>query len=46
MPIFSIVELIPFLSISVCCFWFGLSQTRKQSLGEMGVASTEKVADL
>ena len=33
----SIVELTPFLSISVCCFWFRLSQTRKQSLEKMGL---------
>ena len=31
----SIVELTPFLSISVCWFW--LSQTRKRSLEEMGL---------
>ena len=31
----SVVELTPFLSISVCWFW--LSQTRKQSLEEMGL---------
>ena len=35
----SVVELIPFLSISVCWFWFWfrLSQTRKRSLEEMGL---------
>ena len=33
----SVVELTPFLSISVCCFWFRLSQTRKRSLEEMGL---------
>ena len=33
----SVVELTPFLSISVCWFWFRLSQTRKQSLEEMGL---------
>ena len=33
----SIVELTPFLSISVCWFWFWLSQTRKRSLEEMGL---------
>ena len=31
----SVVELTPFLSISVCWFW--LSQTRKRSLEEMGL---------
>ena len=31
----SVVELTPFLSISVCWFWFRLSQTRKRSLEEM-----------
>ena len=31
----SVVELTPFLSISVCWFW--LSQTRKWSLEEMGL---------
>ena len=30
----SVVELTPFLSISVCWFW--LSQTKKRSLEEMG----------
>ena len=34
MPIF---ELTPFLSISVCWFWFQLSQTRKWSPEEMGL---------
>ena len=33
----SVVELTPFLSISICCFWFRLSQTRKRSPGEMGL---------
>ena len=33
----SVVELTPFLSISVCWFWFWLSQTRKQSSEEMGL---------
>ena len=33
----SVVELTPFLSISVCWFWFRLSQTRKRSLEEMGL---------
>ena len=33
----SVVELTPFLSISVCWFWFRLSQTRKQSLEETGL---------
>ena len=34
----SVVELTPFLSIiSVCWFWFRLSQTRKQSPKEMGL---------
>ena len=31
----SVVELTPFLTISVCWFWFRLSQTRKRSLEEM-----------
>ena len=31
----SVVELTPFLSISVCCFWLWLSQTRKWSPEEM-----------
>ena len=33
----SVVELTPFLSISVCWFWFQLSQTRKWSPEEMGL---------
>ena len=33
----SVVELMPFLSISVCWFWFWLLQTRKQSPEEMGL---------
>ena len=33
----AVVELTPFLSISVCWFWFRLSQTRKRSLKEMGL---------
>ena len=33
----SVVELTPFLSISVCWLWFRLSQTRKRSLEEMGL---------
>ena len=33
----SVVELTPFLSISVGLFWFWLSQTRKRSLEEMGL---------
>ena len=33
----SVVELTPFLSISVCWFWFRLLQTRKQRLEEMGL---------
>ena len=32
-----LVELTPFLSISVCWFWFRLSQTRKRSPEEMGL---------
>ena len=32
-----VVELTPFLSISVCWFWFQLSQTRKGSPEEMGL---------
>ena len=33
----SVVDLTPFLSVSVCWFWFWLSQTRKRSLEEMGL---------
>ena len=33
----SVVELTPFLSISVCRFWFWLSQNRKRSPEEMGL---------
>ena len=33
----SVVELTPFLSISVCLFWFQLLQTRKRSPEEMGL---------
>ena len=33
----SVVELTPFLSMSVCWFWFRLSQTRKRSPEEMGL---------
>ena len=33
----SVVELTPFLNISLCWFWFRLLQTRKQSLKEMGM---------
>ena len=33
----SVVELTPFLSISVCWFWCRLSQTRKRSPEEMGL---------
>ena len=33
----SVVELAPILSISVCWFWFRLSQIRKQSPEEMGL---------
>ena len=32
-----VVELTPFLSISVCWFWFWLSQTGKRSPEEMGL---------
>ena len=32
-----VVELTPFSSISVCWFWFWLSQTRKWSPAEMGL---------
>ena len=32
----SVVELTPFLSISVCWFWFRLWQTKKRSPEEMG----------
>ena len=32
-----VIELTPFLSISVCWFWFWLSQTRKWSPEEMGL---------
>ena len=33
----SVVQLIPFLSISVCWFWFRLSLTRKRSPEETGL---------
>ena len=33
----SVVELTPFLSISVCWFWFRLLQTRKRSPEERGL---------
>ena len=33
----SVFELTPFLSISVCWFWFWLLQTRKRSPEEMGL---------
>ena len=33
----SVVELTPFLSISVFCFWFRLLQTRKRRPEEMGL---------
>ena len=33
----SVIELTLFLSISVCLFWFRLSQTRKRSPEEMGL---------
>ena len=33
----SVVELTPFLSISVCWFWVRLSQTRKRSPEDMGL---------
>ena len=33
----SVVELTPFLSISVCWFWFRLSQTRKRCPEEKGL---------
>ena len=33
----SVVKLTPFLSISVCWFWFRLSQTRKWNPEEMGL---------
>ena len=33
----SVVELTPFLSISVCLCWFQLLQTRKRSPEEMGL---------
>ena len=33
----SVVELTPFLSISVCWFWFQLLQIRKRSPEEMGL---------
>ena len=32
-----VVEFTPFLSISVCWFWFWLSQTRKRGPEEMGL---------
>ena len=33
----SVVEVTPLLSISVCWFWFWLSQIRKRNPGEMGL---------
>ena len=33
----SVVDLTAFLSISVCWFWFRLSQTKKWNPGEMGL---------
>ena len=41
----SVVELTPFLSISVCWFWFWLSQTRSGAWKRWGCWS-EKVAEL
>ena len=38
----SVVELTPFLSISVCWFWFGLLQSRKRSPEEMGLLSLKR----
>ena len=37
-----VVELRPFLSISVCWFWFRLSQTREVEPGRDGVASLKR----
>ena len=33
----AVVELTTLSSISVCCFWFRLSQIRKKSMEEMGL---------
>ena len=38
----SVVELIPFLSISVCLFWFQLSQNGEAEPGRDGVTSLKK----
>ena len=38
----SVVELTPFLSISVCWFWFWLLQTREVEPGRDGVASLKR----
>ena len=38
----SVVELTPFLSISVCWFWFWLSQTREAEPGRDGVARLKR----
>ena len=38
----SVVELTPFLRISVCWFWFQLSQTREAEHRRDGVASLKR----
>ena len=38
----SVVELTPFLSISVCWFWFRLLQTREAEPERDGVASLKR----
>ena len=38
----SVVDSTSFLSISVCWFWFRLSQTRKRSSQETGVARMKR----
>ena len=38
----SVVELTPFLSISVCLFWFQLLQTREAEPEKDGVASLKR----
>ena len=37
-----VVELTPFLSISICWFWFRLSQTREAEPGRDGVDSLKR----
>ena len=41
-----VLELTPFLSISVCWFWFQLSQTKSEKMAELRVTSKTKFAIL